>query len=129
MHTTAQLDEVHNRVPFAGEAGHTVHAKPQLSGSVFEAQRFPQRWKPNAQVTPQVLPLHVGVPLTGAVQTEQLAPQLDALWATQAAPQRWNDDRQSHLCATKLQVSLGPRQSSVVLSQPSEHCPFAPSHQ
>ena len=129
MHTTAQFDEVHNRVPFAGEAGHTLHANPQLSGSVFEAQRFPQRWKPAEQVTPQVFPLQVGVPLTGAVQTEQLVPQLDALWATQAAPQRWYEVRQSQVCAVKLQVSLGLKQSSVVLSQPSEHCPFAPSHQ
>lgn len=62
------------------------------------------------QVKPQLVPLHVEVPLVGGTQGEQLEPQVaTSVFTAQAAPQRWKP-----LTHEKLQ--LAPEHTGLALA-------------
>ena len=84
MNPQAPLVQVGAR-PFAG-SGQGEQDPPQLFGLVLEEQTPLQSWYPVLHVNPQLVPLHVGVPLVGAVHGVHDVPHVAVLLFDRQAP-------------------------------------------
>lgn len=86
----SQLPDVQAGVEFAGPAGHVVQRVPHVATAVSDTHVLPHAWKPVLQAMPQLVPLHVALPLAGVAHGVQLVPQVaGAEFDAHAPPHAW----------------------------------------